>query len=177
MEGTSAFLSTYLCPCNPDIENFLKQKAIDFAKQGIAQTHLVVSDIDGNTELLGYFALANKTLDIPSAFLSQTYEKKVCKFGILDPIDKSYSVPLPLIAQLGKNYNKGLNEYLTGDELLKVACEKVTAIQSELGGRFVYIECEDKAVLTNFYLDNGFRRITDQDSEEESLLIRMIKYQ
>lgn len=43
----------------------------------------------------------------------------------------------PLIGQLGKNYTDGLNELITGDELLKMACDKVVDIQCNIGGSFV----------------------------------------
>ena len=39
----------------------------------------------------------------------------------------------PLIAQLGKNYQHGYNTLITGDELLKLACDKVKEIQLSLG--------------------------------------------
>lgn len=47
--GTSAegriknILSSYLCPQNPDVEDFLKNKAMEFARQRIASTYLVFS--------------------------------------------------------------------------------------------------------------------------------------
>ena len=58
----------------------------------------------------------------------------------------------PLIAQLGKNYQHGYNTLITGDELLKLACDKVKEIQLSLGGRFVYLDvnallgCHDLAL-------------------------------
>jgi hypothetical protein len=136
------FLSTYLCPQNKDIEDFLHTKAIDFALQGIAQTHLVLTRAQGEPELIGYFALTNKIADVPLSMLSKSYQKKVSTFGVLTP-EESYMVPMPLIAQLGKNYNPALTESITGAELLSLACGKVVSIQSELGGRCVYLECED----------------------------------
>lgn len=89
----------------------------------------------------------------------------------------------PLIAQLGKNYFHQYNELITGDELLKLACDKVKEIQLSLGGRFVYLECEDKEKLLDFYGSNGFvnfgKRFMDKDEEEKmdgKYLIQMMKY-
>ena len=89
----------------------------------------------------------------------------------------------PLIAQLGKNYQHGYNTLITGEELLKLACDKVKEIQLSLGGRFVYLECEDKEVLLEFYSSNGFvnfgKRYMDRDEEEKMegrYLIQMLKY-
>lgn len=40
-ERTKEILSEFSCPMNKDVEFFLHCKAIEFAKQGIAQTQLV----------------------------------------------------------------------------------------------------------------------------------------
>jgi hypothetical protein len=85
-------------------------------------------------------------------------------------------VPMPLIAQLGKNYNSTVSKTISGTELLELACKKVATIQSELGGRCVYLECEDMPFLTNFYYNNGFRRFSP-DELKPGQLVRMIKYQ
>lgn len=47
-------LSEFSCPLNPDVERFLKEQAIDFAKKHQAVTYLVLSLEDA--ELLGYFS-------------------------------------------------------------------------------------------------------------------------
>jgi hypothetical protein len=175
VKWVGSLLATYTCPRNKDIEDFVKTKAIDFALQGIAQTHLVLASASGKPELVGYFALANKVAEIPLSVLSKSYQRKVGKFGVLTP-EQTYVIPMPLIAQLGKNYNESLTEHITGAELLRIACEKVMSIQAELGGRCVYLECEDTPFLTGFYCDNGFRRFSP-DGLEPGQLVRMIKYQ
>ena len=53
------YLSGFSCPKNADVELFLKQKAIDFAKQGLSITHLVMVPFKGEPVLAGYFTLAN----------------------------------------------------------------------------------------------------------------------
>jgi hypothetical protein len=168
------FLSGYSCPDNKDIEDFLRFKAIDFAKQGIAQTHLVVGDAHDEPELLGFFSLTNKVLELSASLLSKTDQKRAARFGVRTPRD-TYQIPMPLIAQLGKNYSVSLTGAITGDELLSIACDKVFALQRELGGRFVYLECEDVPFLIDFYARNGFRRIETEPVENQ--LIRMFKYQ
>lgn len=39
-DQTAEILSAFSCPLNPDVEYFLRRKAIEFAKQGFSQTHL-----------------------------------------------------------------------------------------------------------------------------------------
>ena len=71
---------------------------------------------------------------------------------------------------------------ISGDELLELACEKISTIQLDLGGKFAYLECEDKPQLTEFYSSNGFvefdRRELDKDESGLSgdYLIQMLKY-
>jgi len=72
---------------------------------------------------------------------------------------------------------------ITGDELLKMACDKINEIQLIAGGSIVYIECEDVQKLKEFYLRNGFvefgRRKLDNDEKDDlsgEYLIQMVKY-
>ena len=52
----------------------------------------------------------------------------------------------------------------------------------DLGGKFVYLECEDKPFLIEFYSRNGFcafdRRRLDRDETglDGDYLIQMLKY-
>jgi hypothetical protein len=71
-----------------------------------------------------------------------------------------------LIAQLGKNYADGNDRLITGTQLLAVALEKIAAIQRELGGRFVLVECEDTPNLLEYYQANGFSRLQDRATGE-----------
>lgn len=96
---------------------------------------------------------------------------------------KRYIMSAPLIAQLGKNFNKGYNKLITGDELLKLACDKVKSIQTDVGGKFVYLECEDKPQLIDFYTSNGFvnfgKRNLDKDETDVmsgGYLVQMLRY-
>lgn len=150
------FLSTFSCPINPDVENFLRHKSIEFAKQGISQTHLVLSSFQGIPVLIGYFTLANKYIHIRDKAISNTLKRRISKFGTWNPDLKCTILSAPLIAQLGKNFSNGYNNLITGDELLKMACDKVSLVQLDIGGRVAYLECEDKPSLTSFYERNGF---------------------
>lgn len=98
-EQTRTLLSGFSCPTNPDIEDFLKRNAIEFAKQGLSQTHLVFTDKD---ELAGYFTLANKPLTMDTSTLSATMRKRVERFAVYDNRIREHILSTPLIAQLGK---------------------------------------------------------------------------
>jgi hypothetical protein len=177
VERIQTFLSAFSCKHNEDIENFLRNNAIDFSNRGIARTHLITTELGGNKAILGYFALTNKIMTISPDNLSKGMAKKIERFGLLDIKQNTYSVPSPLIAQLAKNYTNDLNRYINGDTLLTIACAKVSEIQFELGGRLVYIECEDEEALVNFYSRNGFRKVNDETvPHERGVLVQMIKY-
>lgn len=175
-------LSSFCCPLNPDVEDFLRIKAIEFARQGLSQTHLVMASYKGEPVIAGYFTLANKYIAVSSKKLSGTTRKRINKFAIHDSQLRAYYMATPLIAQLGKNYANGFDKLITGDELLYLACQKVSAIQWELGGKYVYIECEEKEKLTEFYRRNGFYEFDTRklDKDESGLdgdyLVQMLKY-
>lgn len=181
-EQTQELLSKFLCPLNADVETFLHKKAMEFANQGFSQTHLVFASYRGQPEIAGYFTLANKYITIHKDKISKTLRRRVNKFGTLDQGIHAYCLSTPLIAQLGKNYAQGLDKLITGDELLKIACDKVARIQFDLGGKFVYLECEDKPKLIDFYTSNGFcefdRRTLDRDETgiDGDYLVQMLKY-
>ncbi|KXA14271.1 hypothetical protein [Clostridium perfringens] len=182
-ENVKKILSNFSCPNNLDVENFIKYKAIEFSKQNIAPTHLIFADYKSNLELVGYFTLTPKTIFIKKGSLNSKLSKRISKFGTYDDNLKGYNITAPLIAQLGKNFTNGLNNLITGDELLKMACDKIKAIQINIGGKVTYIECEDKPKLLEFYGDNGFvnfgRRYLDNDEKDElsgNYLVQMLKY-
>ena len=130
----SQFLSSFSCPLNEDVETFLRRKAIEFAKQGFSQTHIVLASYKKKPELAGYFTLANKHIFVDSDKISNTLRKRINKFATYNRDTRTYYLSTPLIAQLGKNYSNGLDKLITGDELLELACEKVARIQFDLGG-------------------------------------------
>ncbi len=106
-------LSDFSCPLNPDVEFFLAKKAIEFAKQGWAQTHLVFASYKDEWVLVGYFALANKTMTMSAktfAGHSSTLRRRINRFSTYDRDLRAYMISAPLIAQLGKNFTNGYNE-------------------------------------------------------------------
>lgn len=177
-------LSFFSCPPNPDVEKFLtKRSAIDFAKQSIAQTFLVYASYRGKNVLCGYFTIANKYIVVGSHSVSKTTARWLRKFAMPNISDDNLVIMAPLIAQLGKNYMNDYRKLITGDELLKMAIDKVSAAQRIIGGKVVYVECEDIDILKKFYEDNGFvifgKRRLDKEERGEmngSHLIQLLKY-
>lgn len=184
-DEVKSILSDFSCPNNPDVEKYLKAKAIEFAKHGWAQTHLVYASYRHEPVLVGYFALADKYIHINADHdkLSSTLRKRIAAFATHDKDLKCYCMTAPLIGQLGKNFTNNYNKLIRGDELLQIACDKIKSIQVDLGGKFTYLECEDKPVLVEFYERNGFwnfgRRQLDADEKDDfgtPYLIQLLKY-
>ena len=180
---TKSLISDFYCPDNPDVEDFLKTKAIEFAKQGIAATHLVFTSYKSNPVLIGYYALANKILVVPEKQVSNSMAKRLRKFALRNEGFKQYTLSCPLIAQLGKNFSNNHNKLIRGDELLSMACEEIKRMQLAIGGKFTYVECEDTQFLIDFYCSNGFIRINnrylnkkERREQDPEYLVQLIKH-
>ncbi len=182
-ERTSEILSAFECPLNPDVQSFLREKAILFSKHGYASTYLVFASYQGNVVLIGYYALAMKAVVIKGSLLSSQWRGRLRRFAFYDSDLKQFTLSLPLIGQLGKNYAHHYDRLISGDDLLGIACETVREIQLMSSGKMVYLECEDVLPLTSFYERNGFFRFANRnlDGDERDLsqtpyLVQMIKY-
>lgn len=177
-------LSSFSCPLNPDVEHFLKHTAIEFSKQNISSTYIIFASYKEEYVLCGYYTLANKVFCISKDSLpNQNWKRRMAKFGQFDKTVQRYTISSPLIGQLGKNYTNGYNNLITGDELLKLALDKIRIMQSIVGGKIVYLECEDKEPLISFYESNGFvnfgKRTLDKDETDKlsgDYLIQMLRY-
>lgn len=169
---TKTILSSFSCPLNKDIENFIKYKAIEFSKRTTAKTHLVFwqTDDEKYMEFVGYYTITYKVITVDRSALSNTEAKKLKNQGVYDESKQEYSVSAPLIAQLGKNYTNGNDTLIDGADLLHLAVNKIRKIQKEIGGRFMYLECEDKEKLLDFYTKHNFKifgkRTLDKDETD-----------
>lgn len=175
-----AVLSRFICPQNMDVETFIQTKAIQFSRQRLAMTYLVYA-VGDSPELVGYFTLANKFVSIDGNALSKTLQKRISKFSQYDEELDRFLVSMPLIAQLGRNFNPSLTASISGQELLAIACSKVQEAQYIIGGRAVYIECASSQKLFDFYSASQFvqfgqRKRDNGEIAESSVLVQMLKY-
>ena len=134
--------------------------------------------------LCGYFTLANKVFCIEKDSLpNKSWKRRLSKFGQFDKTVQRYIISAPLIGQLGNNFSNDYNKLITGDELLKLALDKVREMQYIVGGKIVYLECEQKEKLIDFYQSNGFvnfgMRALDRDETDKlsgESLVQMLRY-
>jgi hypothetical protein len=180
-EGVNKILSRFSCPTNKDIEIFLKEKAVAFSKASIARTYLVYADSGRQADLVGFFALAPKSLLIKSVSeLSNTLAKKISRFSDYYEEYKAQIISVVLIAQLGKNFTNANDKLISGEQLLKLAFDTIKDIQKGLGGKTVCAEAEDSPALLNFYINNGFIRLQNRDVKEglvnkANYLVQLVK--
>lgn len=150
-------LNQFECSKNVEVETFLKEKAIPFSKQRISKTYLVTTSIEEKNIIVGYFTISNKMTTVKRSFFGAKTRRRFEKFAETDKSGNTYFAYLPLIGQLGKNFYNNYNEYITGDQLLRLACQKVIEVQQMIGGRFAFLECEDIPKVKQFYESNGFK--------------------
>ena len=64
-------------------------------------------------------------------FPSKTKRKMILRYSKYSEEDKGYVITLPLIGQLGKNFE--YDNLISGDILLKMALNKIKEIQNNIG--------------------------------------------
>ena len=181
-EDCKSILSSFVCPLGKDVEDFIHNKAINFAIQRIAITFLVFLEKDEQLLLVGYYTLANKFVSVSGNMLSKNMQKRIAKFSQYDSELSSYLVSMPLIAQLGRNfaYEKTSIEF-TGADLLELACKRIIRVQKIIGGKMTYIECASNSKLHEFYTKHDFVAFGEREKEngeltESPVLIQMLRY-
>lgn len=172
-------LSEFSCPLNMDVEHFLKEQAIEFAKKHQAVTYLVLSLEDA--ELLGYFSITIKPFVIKAEAFSNSAKRKLARFSKINESEQTYNLAAYLIAQLGKNFNEKVKGRISGKELLEVAIRQTQMLQYQAGGMVTFVETEKKEKLLSFYEGYGFKQFDirhaqskDQEPHELVQLLRLL---
>lgn len=170
-DACKRILSSFSCEINPSIEKFLKENAIDFAKQKIAITYIVFDQ----DYIVGYYTISNRILFIDKDSVSNSIKKKITKFSQDGTNSQYLALPMPLIAQLGKNLNPNISTKISGKNLLNMALQEVLQIEYLLGGKTVYLECDENEKLLDFYSSQGFSRVNKRVTKSGESLIQMFK--
>ena len=76
----------------------------------------------------------------------------------MDVDASTYQASAFLIAQLGKNAGIKNAKSIKGYELLQCSFDVLKKVQHLIGGGIVFLECEDKPKLIDFYQQNQFRQ-------------------
>lgn len=164
-EHVKSYIQTFSSPINKSIENFLHNRAMDFSRRKLSITYLV-NDLDDGL-LLGYFALTHKAVLISHANLSNTSRKKLERYARLDRATGDYMASAFLIAQFGKNYGVDNGRRITGHQLMDIANDVLLGIQRQIGGGIIYLDCEDREKLKQFYDGENFKPFGERFSQED----------
>lgn len=143
---------------NSDVEDFIRHKAIPFEKASYSRTTLVFSD---DHELCGYYSIVSKPMVIASAHwnkLTPTKRKEISgSKSEISTADKKVLTAI-LIGQIGKNF--GCRHQIKGDDLMKLV-EVSTHDSWEIsGGKFAWLEADDKEELRQFYERNNYKKLS-----------------
>lgn len=178
-EKLKYLLSEFSCPLNPEVEHFLKDQAIEFAKKHQAVTYIVLSLEDA--QLLGYFAITIKPLVIKAESFCNTTKRKLARFSEFNQKEQTYNLAAYLIAQLGRNFSENVKGRITGKELLEAAIQQALLLQYHVGGMVLFVETNNEEKLISFYEDYGFKRFdtrqieTEKEPRELVQLLRLMK--
>ena len=160
---------------DPDIENFLKNKAVEFECLSKARTYLVCDESslisNGELRILGYISLALKVLHVPNGF-SVRQRKELDGYRGKIKSELITDIPCYLIGQLARNDDTDRSR-LTGCDLIEDAQRIIMESVKSVGGRFMMIECRKNEQLIQFYRDNGFVEIS-HESDGDLPMVQML---
>lgn len=153
----------FSCQRETDLEDFLVRKAIPYEKTNYGKTYLCVNMEklkDGEFDVIAYFTIAQKSLDISS--LSGKKKRKV--LGDYPGRDSLSSVPAFLIGQLGRS-DKYIGDDLGGERLLNECYHAISLAARIIGGNLLVLECREH-MFEKFYEGQGFKKLYDELNEE-----------
>lgn len=172
-EATKSVLSVFVCKKNPEIEYFVKNNAVDFAKRKISITYLFV---DENIEkIYAIYSITHKVIEIDPVTLSKSKIKQIEKFAEKDIESGKYIVSAFLLAQFGKSLD-GKQANVSGNAMMDTVIAKLKDIQHEIGGGIVYLECENNDKLLEFYgnANNRFVAFGERLDKAENITYRQL---
>lgn len=174
IEKIEKFLKTFKSnfATTNEVEYFLHNNAIEFEKKTLSTTHLLINE---NNELVGYFSIANKKLNIPKEVVKTFSKTKLKKIGQSSNIKKdgSYEINSYLIGQLGINFLQEIKgEKITGKDLLNEIWILLLEAKKLVNVKYIWLECENNSKLINFYKEFGFDLI---DGFENDLKVMFMK--
>lgn len=169
-EALADTLSRFSCPLNKEVESFLKDssKAIHSSRMSSSVTYLAFDATA--SDLLGYFTLMMKAYSVKSDILNSTNRRLVRRFSEVDG-NGVFTMPVYLIAQLGKNFALPESRQIAGSELLSLALGRFRETRKAIGGKLVMVEREiDRPKLLDFYKANGFKSWTTRRNASDGMV-------
>ena len=92
-EKLSKLLSDFSCPLNREVEDFVRNKSIDFAQRKLSITYLVMKKTNEDKNILvGIYTLSHKAIEITNSNISNTTRKKLLRYATLDKDTNKYNI-------------------------------------------------------------------------------------
>lgn len=151
-------LLSFRCAQDPDIENFLHTKSIDFLNRELCSIYLLLNGELFNNGVLfieAYFTLSHKSLVADTDSMSKSAIKKYGGFVTAKTLD------FVLIGQLGKRIVRNddgtyQRSSVTSKEILDLAFEVIRAASNLIPCKYVLVECGDEEKVKKAYANYGF---------------------
>lgn len=163
-ESLEKILDTYRNSKDPDIEDFLRNKAVTYEKRKWCSVYLLVNEEKLNNETIfieGYFTLSNRVLHL-SDKVSNNLRKKL--YNGLKKTDENY-IHVLLIGQLGKYIDEDSCSLLSAEEILDSAFEIIEQVRERIVCNCVILECNsERNSLRNAYQNYGFHELQSEAS-------------
>ncbi len=161
-EDLRKFLGTFRCKINPDMEDFIVNKAITMEKRELTRTYILV-DAQSH-RALGYYSLGMKCLRVPADAPVSRRTRDRMNVDADTSVSQSY-----LLGQLCRDDSapKGL-----GAQMMKDALKIFKRSNELVGCRLVRIDCDDE--LRGYYESNGFRFISKNEQKNLDQMVIFI---
>lgn len=163
-----------------DVENFLRNKAVNFEERHWCNTYLIVDMekiINRALKVEGFFTLSHSVFEI-SPTVSKSRKKKL--FNGMPREDNHLHVIL--IGQLGKYIDDTYSSEISMEDLLFEAFTIINNVNEKIFCRCVLVECKEadesdsdeekqhRAKLHKKYTDYGFCRIQKNEQQIEYIM-------
>ena len=170
-EEIQSMLYDFVCAKNNEIENFLKQYAIEFVKKCQAISYVIFDT--NKSEVVAYFTLTVKPICFEIESLSNTTLKRMERIAEINYENNTITPAAYLIAQLGKKDNSNINI----EEIFYFLDKNIVDIQNACGGVVEFLESENNEKLITLYQNKGFKtfNIRKSKSGEERKLVQMYR--
>lgn len=150
-------LKLFKCFKDPDIEDFLHNKAIDFLDRNICRIYLILNEDDfnaGKLKIEAFFTLSFRSLSFEPE-VSKTTIRKITGFK------NRKTTEFVLIGQLGKyierySDNEIVKSEITVSSILDYAFEVVLSVNEWIPCNTVLVECSEAIHNKGIYQNEGF---------------------
>ncbi len=181
----SAFLSKFNCELNPDIDDFLKNKALSSDSQNESRTFLFIKNEEEEDKIVAHYTVLTKPILLKKEKKDNIGGKlkRAIKGMFLNIEDQEYQlISTYLIAQIGRDDNF-TSAHIDVEEIFAYIFEDINKVVDILGGNIILIEVEiekngeklskSTQKLINLYKANNFTPLTIYGDDKLTQLMKL----